>query len=130
MEARMLILERGEEGWYPVEIEAEHFVGRVTVEQATEAPAAGMRVTRVQFEPGAVTHWHSHPLGQVLVIVSGRGRIGTREVAEESLNPGDVVVCRPLERHWHGAVEDEALVHLSITPETRSWWGDRVEHRG
>jgi quercetin dioxygenase-like cupin family protein len=68
----------------------------------------------VTFDPGARSHWHTHPLGQKLVVVSGCGRVGTWEGKVEEIRPGDVVLCPPGEKHWHGAAPTTAMSHIAI----------------
>ncbi len=75
----------------------------------------------VSFPAGVRTHWHSHPDGQVLYVVDGRGRVGTRDGAVEHIEPGDVVYAPPDEEHWHGASEDEAVRHLALSFGDTAW---------
>ena len=67
----------------------------------------------VQFSPGARTNWHRHSFEQGLVIIEGRGIVATEE-AEHLVEPGDVIVVPPEERHWHGATETTAMAHIAI----------------
>ena len=94
---------------------AEYFTGQVRVVPLvdTEAPArvAGALVT---FEPGARTAWHTHPLGQTLYIVSGRGWVQKEGGPREAFGPGDVVWIPPLVKHWHGAAADTPMVHFAV----------------
>ena len=78
-----------------------------------EAPAR-LRATMVGFEPGARTHWHTHPLGQTLYVVSGAGRaqIVARPVLE--IKAGDVISFEPGEKHWHGAGPKTAMTHIAM----------------
>ncbi|KSV76865.1 MULTISPECIES: cupin domain-containing protein [Sinorhizobium/Ensifer group] len=75
------------------------------------ARTAGNAVT---FEPGARTAWHTHPLGQVLIVVSGCGRVQREGGPIEEIRPGDVVWFEPGEKHWHGAAPTTALTHIAI----------------
>ena len=75
------------------------------------ARAAGNAVT---FEPGARTAWHTHPLGQVLIITMGCGRVQREGGPIEEIRPGDVVVFAPGEKHWHGAAPTTAMTHIAI----------------
>ena len=75
------------------------------------ARAAGNTVT---FEPGARTAWHTHPLGQVLIVVSGLGRVQREGDPVEEIRPGDVVWFEPGEKHWHGATPTTAMTHVAI----------------
>ena len=79
----------------------------------TEAPAR-LRAATVSFEPGARTNWHTHPLGQTLHVVSGRGRAQTEGGPIVELKPGDTLWIGPGERHWHGAGPDTAMTHIAM----------------
>jgi 4-carboxymuconolactone decarboxylase len=95
---------------------ADHFTGNVTVESrfAAEIPD-GYRGAMVNFEAGARTAWHSHPLGQTLIVVSGKGLVQSEGDAVQHILPGDVVWIPPNERHWHGAAPDSPLSHVAIS---------------
>jgi quercetin dioxygenase-like cupin family protein len=94
---------------------AEWFTGTVRIDPlfAALAPAraAGNAVT---FEPGARTAWHTHPLGQVLVVTSGSGRVQRDGGPVEEIRPGDVVWFAPDEKHWHGASPTTAMTHIAV----------------
>lgn len=75
------------------------------------ARATGNTVT---FEPGARTAWHTHPLGQILIVTSGLGRVQRSGSPVEEIRPGDVVVFEPGEKHWHGASPTTAMTHIAI----------------
>jgi len=75
------------------------------------ARAGGASVT---FEPGARTAWHTHPLGQTLIITSGSGRVQRWDGPIEEVHPGDVVQFAPGEKHWHGAAPTTAMSHIAI----------------
>ena len=75
----------------------------------------------VRFQDGARTHWHRHPRGQVLYIVAGRCRVGTDDGDTVELEPGDVLVAEPGERHWHGAAPGSDMAHLSVTCDAAVW---------
>ena len=94
---------------------ADWFTGTVRIDPlfAANAPAraAGNTVT---FEPGARTAWHTHPLGQTLIVVSGLGRVQREGGPVEEIRPGDVVWFAPGERHWHGASPATAMAHVAI----------------
>lgn len=94
---------------------ADWFTGRVRIDApfATEAPARVSGVT-VTFEPGARTAWHTHPLGQTLVVTAGLGRVQRAGGPVQEIRPGDVVWFAPGERHWHGAAPQTALSHIAI----------------
>jgi quercetin dioxygenase-like cupin family protein len=94
---------------------AEYFTGEVRQDAVAEAPAPGrVRAVWVTFEPGARTNWHTHPLGQTLVVTQGFGRCQRWGGPVEELRPGDVVAIPAGEKHWHGAAPEVALVHLAI----------------
>ena len=80
---------------------------------AANAPArvAGNAVT---FEPGARTAWHTHPLGQILIVTAGCGRAQREGGPIEEIRPGDVVWFEPGEKHWHGAAPTTAMTHIAI----------------
>jgi quercetin dioxygenase-like cupin family protein len=94
---------------------AEYFTGSVRVDPLFEAPdparVAGASVT---FEPGARTAWHTHPLGQTLIVTSGRGRVQRWGSPIEDIHPGDVVWFEPGEKHWHGASPTTAMTHIAV----------------
>lgn len=95
---------------------AEYFTGRVRVDPlfaASEAlNASGAYVT---FEPGARSAWHTHPAGQRLVVVSGVGLVQEWGKPVQEIRPGDVIVCPPGVKHWHGAAPTTAMTHLAVT---------------
>ena len=95
---------------------ADFFTGQVRIDPLFSAqdsfPVGGAYVT---FEPGARSHWHTHPIGQHLVVVSGVGRTGTAEGQVDEIKVGDVVWCPPEIKHWHGAAPDTAMTHLALT---------------
>ena len=94
---------------------ADWFTGAVRIDPlfpvSPPARAAGNAVT---FEPGARTAWHTHPLGQILVVVSGRGRAQREGGPIEEIRPGDVISFAPGEKHWHGASPTTAMTHIAI----------------
>ncbi len=94
---------------------AEYFTGSVRVDplfQANEpARVAGASVT---FEPGARTAWHTHPLGQKLIVTAGRGLAQSWGGPVEEIRPGDVVLIPPDKKHWHGASPTTAVTHIAI----------------
>jgi quercetin dioxygenase-like cupin family protein len=94
---------------------AEYFSGTVRTDAVIDAPAPSrVRAVTVTFEPGARTAWHTHPVGQTLLILSGLGRVQRDGGALEEVRPGDVVWFAPGEKHWHGAAPDVAMSHLAI----------------
>ena len=94
---------------------AEWFTGTVRIDPlfpvAAPGRAAGNAVT---FEPGARTNWHTHPIGQTLIVVSGVGRVQREGGAVEEIRPGDVIQFAPGEKHWHGAAPTTAMTHIAI----------------
>jgi len=94
---------------------AEWFTGTVRIDPlypvTPPARAAGNAVT---FEPGARTAWHTHPLGQTLIVTAGCGRVQRQGGPVEEIRPGDVVWFAPGEKHWHGAAPTTALTHIAI----------------
>ena len=106
--------------------EAENFTGSVGVEPLLEATApsrlAGGRVT---FAPGARTAWHSHPLGQTLIVTTGAGWVQQEGGAKQEIRVGDVVWTPPGVKHWHGATTTDRLTHIALTEQQPD--GKRVE---
>ncbi len=97
---------------------AEYFTGAVRIDPQFEAPApARVRGASVTFEPGARTAWHTHPLGQTLIVTSGRGLAQRWGGPVEEIQPGDVVWFAPGEKHWHGAAPATAMTHIAIQEE-------------
>ena len=91
------------------------FTGTVWQDQIIEAPEpARVRGLRVTFLPGSRTNWHTHPLGQTLYVLVGIGLIGVRNKVVNIIKPGDTVWIPPGEEHWHGATNDNLMVHLAI----------------
>ena len=92
----------------------EYFTGTVLQDPiiVAEAPARIVS-TRVAFEPGARTAWHSHPLGQTLYVISGIGRVQTAGGPVREIRPGDVVWIPPGEKHWHGGSATTGMVHIA-----------------
>ena len=80
-----------------------------------DAPApARVFAASVTFEPGARTNWHTHPLGQTLIVLSGLGWAQKEGGPREDLRPGDVVWFSPGEKHWHGATSTTAMTHIAV----------------
>jgi len=93
----------------------EYFTGTVQVDALFTAPEpARVVAASVTFEPGARTAWHTHPLGQTLVVTAGCGRAQRWGGPVEEIRPGDVVWFPPGEKHWHGAAPMTAMTHLAI----------------
>ena len=92
-----------------------YFTGTVWQDPIVAAPEpARLAATRVTFEPGARTAWHSHPLGQTLYVISGIGRIQTASGPVREIRPGDTVWIPPGEKHWHGASPNNSMCHIAM----------------
>ena len=91
----------------------EWFTGTVRIDPLFATPT-GVAGNQVTFEPGARTAWHTHPLGQTLIVVSGLGRVQREGGPVEEIRPGDVVWFAPGERHWHGAGPTVAMAHVAV----------------
>lgn len=94
----------------------ENFTGHVRRDpiHMAEAPSR-LAVGSVTFDPGARTVWHTHPVGQLLVITAGCGRVGSWGGEVRTVKAGDTVWFDPGEKHWHGAGSDTAMTHIAIT---------------
>ncbi len=91
------------------------FTGTVRIDRLMTAPEpARVDGASVTFEPGARTAWHTHPLGQTLIVTAGCGRVQRRGGPVEEIRPGDVVWFAPQEKHWHGAAPTTAMTHIAI----------------
>ena len=94
---------------------ADWFTGTVRIDSPFKggdpARVAGAIVT---FEPGARTAWHTHPLGQTLIVTTGCGRVQRESGPIETIHPGDIVWFPPGEKHWHGAAPTTAMTHIAI----------------
>ena len=94
---------------------ADWFTGRVRIDPLVSAPEpARVASASVTFEPGARTAWHTHPLGQTLIVTYGRGWVQREGGAVEEINPGDVIWFDPGEKHWHGATATTGMTHIAI----------------
>jgi quercetin dioxygenase-like cupin family protein len=97
---------RGPEDW---------FTGAVRIEALFDANEARRgAAASVTFEPGARTAWHTHPLGQTLIITAGAGWVQKEGGPIEEVHPGDVVWFGPNEKHWHGATATNGMTHMAI----------------
>jgi quercetin dioxygenase-like cupin family protein len=95
--------------------EAEYFTGNVWVDEiAVGAEPSRVRLFRVSFEPGARTAWHTHPVRQVLHVLTGSGLVQKEGEPVRTINPGDTVMIEPGARHWHGAAAGNTMVHLAM----------------
>ena len=112
-----------------VEGPSEYFTGAVRIEPLFRAPhparAVGLCIT---FEPGARTAWHTHPLGQTLIVTSGSGLAQRWGGPIEEIHPGDVVWFPPGEKHWHGAAPGTPMTHIAIQEELDGKTADWLEH--
>src|SRR5438094_4684558 len=108
---------------------AEWFTGSVRIDSSFQrnspARVSGAIVT---FEPAARTAWHTHPLGQTLIVTSGLGRVQLTGGAIEEIRPGDVVWIEPGEKHWHGASADAAMTHIAIQEQLDGKAVEWLEH--
>ena len=94
---------------------AEYFTGAVRIDSLFEAPdPARVRGASVTFEPRARTAWHTHPLGQALIVTFGLGWVQRWGGPVEEIRPGDVVWISPGEKHWHGATPTTAMTHIAV----------------
>jgi len=108
---------------------ADYFTGTVRFDPVVSAPdPSRLRGATVTFEPGARTAWHTHPLGQTLIVLSGAGLAQTKGGPVMPLRPGDVVWFAPGEKHWHGAAPDCAMSHLALQEALDGKAVDWMEH--
>jgi len=108
---------------------ADWFTGAVRIDPlfqpSVPARAAGASVT---FEPGARTAWHTHPLGQTLIVTAGCGLVQREGGEIEEIHPGDVIWFPPGEKHWHGATATTAMTHIAIQEALDGKVVDWMEH--
>jgi quercetin dioxygenase-like cupin family protein len=94
---------------------ADYFTGAVRIDPLLDVqPPGRVAGAAVTFEPGARTAWHTHPLGQTLIVISGCGWAQRLGGPREVIRPGDVVWIPPGEKHWHGATATTAMTHIAI----------------
>ena len=94
---------------------AEYFTGTVRIDPLFQANAPARAVgASVTFEPGARTAWHTHPLGQTLIVTAGCGLVQRWGGPIERIRPGDVIWWSPREKHWHGATATTAMTHIAV----------------
>lgn len=107
---------------------AEYFTGSVRIDPLFQAaaPARGLGAS-VTFEPGARTAWHTHPLGQTLIVTAGCGLVQRWGAPREEIRPGDVVWIAPGEKHWHGASATTAMTHIAIVEQLDGQSADWLE---
>lgn len=108
---------------------ADWFTGAVRVDPLLDAPSpAHLLAASVTFEPAARTAWHTHPLGQMLIVTAGCGRAQRWGGPIEEIRPGDVVWFEPGEKHWHGAAPTTAVTHIAIVEKLDGKSADWLEH--
>ncbi|CCE06147.1 conserved hypothetical protein [Bradyrhizobium sp. STM 3843] len=109
---------------------AEYFTGQVRIDPLFQPPEpARVRGALVTFEPGARTAWHTHPLGQILIVTSGLGWAQREGGPIEEIHPGDIVWFEPGEKHWHGATATARMSHIAIQEALHGSpvdWGEHV----
>ena len=108
---------------------AEWFTGTVRIDSPFQADApARVGGATVTFEPGGRTAWHTHPLGQTLIVTAGCGWTQRKGGPIEEIRPGDVVWFPPGEKHWHGAAATTAMTHIAIAEQLDGKAVDWMEH--
>jgi len=108
---------------------AEWFTGTVRFDPLIDAPEPALVASNhVTFEPGARTAWHTHPLGQNLIVTFGCGRVQKWGGPIEEIRPGDVVWIAPGEKHWHGAAPQTAMSHIAIQEKLNGKAVEWLEH--
>ena len=112
--------QKGPEDW---------FTGTVRIDPLFQAPdPARVGAGQVTFEPGARTAWHTHPLGQTLIVTAGCGLAQREGSPVEAIRPGDVVWFAPGEKHWHGAGPTTAMTHIALQEALNGKVVDWMEH--
>jgi quercetin dioxygenase-like cupin family protein len=108
---------------------ADWFTGTVRIDPLTQAPGpARVVAASVTFEPGGRTAWHSHPLGQTLIVTAGCGRAQRWGGPIEEIRPGDVIWFEPGEKHWHGASPTTAMTHVAVQEQLDGKTAHWMEH--
>ena len=108
---------------------ADWFTGTVRIDKIfNPADADRVQGALVTFEPGARTAWHTHPLGQTLVVMTGLGRVQLLGGPVQDIRPGDVVCIAPGEKHWHGAGPQTGMTHMAIQEVKDGKMVDWMEH--
>ena len=108
---------------------AEYFTGTVRIDPLFNPPEPSrVAMALVTFEPGSRTAWHTHPLGQTLIVTSGCGWVQRNGGGKEEIHPGDVVYFEPNEKHWHGATATTAMSHIAIQEKLNNSPVDWMEH--
>ena len=107
---------------------ASYFTGQVRMDPLITAPApARLRALNVTFEPGARTNWHTHPLGQTVIVTTGVGLAQRKGGEIQEIRPGDVIWFEPGEVHWHGAAPETAMTHIAMQEELDGVTADWLE---
>ena len=107
----------------------DYFSGSVRIDPLFQPPdPARVRGASVTFEPGARTAWHTHPLGQTLIVTAGCGWVQREGGPVEEIRPGDVVWFAPGEKHWHGATRTTGMTHIAIQEALNGNVVDWMEH--
>ena len=105
------------------------FTGSVRIDKLfNPADADRVQGALVTFEPGARTAWHTHPLGQTLIVTAGLGRVQLLGGPVQEIRPGDVVCIAPGEKHWHGAGPETGMTHMAIQEVQDGKMVDWMEH--
>jgi quercetin dioxygenase-like cupin family protein len=108
---------------------AEYFTGQVRIDPLNSPPEpARVVMALVTFEPGARTAWHTHPLGQTLIVTAGSGWVQREGDVIQEIKQGDVVYFMPGEKHWHGATATTAMSHIAIQEKLNGSPVDWMEH--
>lgn len=108
---------------------AEYFSGNVWIDNMFEGTnGSRLKGATVAFEPNARSAWHTHPLGQVLIVIYGMGRIQKFGEEIKEIYPGDIVWIAPNEKHWHGAAENNPMIHIAIVEEVEGEFAEWMEH--
>ncbi len=107
---------------------AEWFTGTVRIDPLFGPDPERVAGALVTFEPGARTAWHTHPLGQTLVVTAGCGWVQRDGAQVEEIHPGDVVWFAPGEKHWHGATATTAMSHIAVQEKLNGVVVDWLEH--
>src|SRR6476620_7938714 len=108
---------------------AEYFTGAVRIDRLSEAPdPARVVAASVTFEPGARTAWHTHPLGQTLIVTAGAGRAQRAGGPDEEIRRGDIVSFAPGDKHWHGAAPTTAMTHIAVQEQLDGKTVEWLEH--
>ncbi len=114
-------VKKGPADWFTGDVDLTPLFGPIT----EEGKVSG---SEVSFTPGARTAWHTHPLGQTLLVIAGKGWIQVEGEEKQEMNIGDVVQIAPEEKHWHGATDTDAITHIAIQEAKDGRAIDWLEH--